>query len=52
MRLATIWIRVAGANGFVMKGVPGMPAAQVARAYVESVEGKRNGQVLDARKFA
>ncbi|QRN97489.1 short chain dehydrogenase [Archangium violaceum] len=35
-----------------MKGVPGMPAAQVARAYVESVEGKGNGQVLDARKFA
>ncbi|WNG39691.1 short chain dehydrogenase [Archangium minus] len=35
-----------------MKGVPGMPAVQVARAYVESVEGKGNGQVLDARKFA
>jgi NAD(P)-dependent dehydrogenase (short-subunit alcohol dehydrogenase family) len=35
-----------------MKGVPGIPAAQVARAYVESVEGKGNGQVLDARKFA
>ncbi|WP_257457747.1 short chain dehydrogenase [Archangium lipolyticum] len=35
-----------------MKGVPGMPAAQVARAYVESVEGKGNGLVLDARKFA
>ncbi|SEM41960.1 NAD(P)-dependent dehydrogenase, short-chain alcohol dehydrogenase family [Stigmatella aurantiaca] len=34
-----------------MKGVPGIPAAQVARAYVESVEGPRSGQVLDARKF-
>lgn len=30
----------------------GMPAADVARAYVESVEGSRNGEVLDARDFA
>ena len=30
----------------------GMPAAEVARAYVESVEGRRNGAVLDAREFA
>lgn len=29
----------------------GMPAARVAAAYVESVEGNRNGEVLDARKF-
>jgi NAD(P)-dependent dehydrogenase (short-subunit alcohol dehydrogenase family) len=35
-----------------MKGVPGLPADTVARAYVESVEGKRQGEVLDARKFA
>lgn len=34
-----------------MKGVPGMPAARVATAYVESVEGHRTGEVLDARKF-
>jgi len=34
-----------------MKGVPGMPAAQVARAYVESIEGRRTGEVLDARRF-
>ena len=34
-----------------MKGVPGMPAAKVASAYVESVEGKRTGEVIDARKF-
>ncbi len=33
-------------------GSPGLPAATVARAYVESVEGKRNGQVLAAREFA
>lgn len=35
-----------------MKGVSGLPADVVARAYVESVEGKRTGEVLDARKFA
>lgn len=30
----------------------GVPAAQVAHAYVQSVEGKANGQVIDARAFA
>jgi NAD(P)-dependent dehydrogenase (short-subunit alcohol dehydrogenase family) len=30
----------------------GMPATEVAAAYVESVEGKRNGEVIDARFFA
>lgn len=30
----------------------GMPAAGVAAAYVESLESKRNGEVLDARRFA
>jgi NAD(P)-dependent dehydrogenase (short-subunit alcohol dehydrogenase family) len=30
----------------------GLPAAVVARAYVESVESARNGEVLDARAFA
>ena len=29
----------------------GMPAAQVAPAYVECVEGSRNGETLDAREF-
>ena len=29
----------------------GMPAAEVARAYVESVEGRRTGETLDARDF-
>ena len=29
----------------------GLPAAKVASAYVESVEGRRNGEVLDARRF-
>lgn len=31
---------------------PGMPAAEVAHAYVESIEGDRNGDVIDARDFA
>ncbi|NMO18124.1 short chain dehydrogenase [Pyxidicoccus fallax] len=34
-----------------MKGVPGMPAEKVAPAYVESVEGTRTGEVIDARRF-
>ncbi len=29
----------------------GMPAEKVARAYVEAVEGQRNGEVIDARRF-
>jgi NAD(P)-dependent dehydrogenase (short-subunit alcohol dehydrogenase family) len=29
----------------------GMPAVDVARAYVASIEGKQTGQVLDARRF-
>ncbi|HEV2854918.1 MAG TPA: short chain dehydrogenase [Thermoanaerobaculia bacterium] len=35
------------------RNVPGggLPAKDVARAYVESVEGKRNGETLDARDF-
>lgn len=33
-------------------GSGGLPAATVARAYVESVEGTRNGEILDARSFA
>ena len=30
----------------------GMPAAEVARAYLDAVRGTHNGQVLDARKYA
>lgn len=30
----------------------GMPAADVARAYVDALGGAHNGQVLDARKYA
>lgn len=32
-------------------GAQGMPASQVAAAYVESVEGSRTGEVLEARNF-
>ncbi|WP_187345070.1 hypothetical protein [Cystobacter ferrugineus] len=35
-----------------MKGIAGMPAEQVARAYVRSIEGSDTGQVIDARRFA
>ena len=36
------------------RNVPGggLPARDVARAYVESIEGNRNGETLDARDFA
>lgn len=33
-------------------GSSGMPAATVAAAYAESVEGRRSGEVLEARRFA
>lgn len=33
-------------------GAPGLPAAEVAEAYIESIEGRRNGEVLQARDFA
>lgn len=33
-------------------GSTGLPAADVARAYIESLEGKMSGQVLDARERA
>jgi NAD(P)-dependent dehydrogenase (short-subunit alcohol dehydrogenase family) len=39
-------------KAFNMKGIVGMPAEQVARAYVRSIEGSDSGQVIDARKFA
>ncbi|MBD2099743.1 short chain dehydrogenase [Leptolyngbya sp. FACHB-261] len=32
-------------------GSDGLPAAQVAAAYVESVESQRTGEILDARSF-
>ncbi|HEY6084234.1 MAG TPA: short chain dehydrogenase [Nitrospira sp.] len=34
-----------------MDPTSGMPAKEVALAYAESVEGKRNGEVLDTRSF-
>jgi len=35
-----------------MDSSSGMPAEKVALAYKESVEGHRNGEVLDVRDFA
>jgi hypothetical protein len=35
-----------------MDPTTGMPAKQVALAYVDSVEGSRNGEVLDTRALA
>ncbi len=35
-----------------MDSSPGLPAAIVARAYLDSVEGKKSGAVIDARAFA
>jgi NAD(P)-dependent dehydrogenase (short-subunit alcohol dehydrogenase family) len=34
-----------------MDGSKGMPAEKVALAYKESVEGQRNGEILDVREF-
>ncbi|ALA58670.1 short chain dehydrogenase [Nitrospira moscoviensis] len=35
-----------------MKGIQGMPAMNVALAYVDSVEGKKTGTVIEVRAFA
>lgn len=35
-----------------MDSTHGMPAATVAKAYLESVDGRRNGEILDVRDFA
>jgi hypothetical protein len=35
-----------------MDPTPGMPAADVAKAYAQSVEGSASGEVIDARKAA
>lgn len=34
-----------------MDSSPGLPAATVAKAYLESVEGRMNGAVIDARRY-
>jgi NAD(P)-dependent dehydrogenase (short-subunit alcohol dehydrogenase family) len=36
---------------FKMDPSPGLPAAEVAKAYVQSIEGNGAGQVIDARKI-
>jgi NAD(P)-dependent dehydrogenase (short-subunit alcohol dehydrogenase family) len=39
-------------HGLGMKGIVGLPAMQVARAYAVSVDGRHTGAVIDARLIA
>ena len=48
--VSPIWVRET-LIAMGMDASEGMPAAQVAFAYKESVEGDRNGEVLDVRRF-
>ena len=41
-----------GTIGQAMDSASGMPAEKTALAYVESVVGKHNGEILDVRDFA
>ena len=49
--VSPVWVKET-MEAMGMDSSTGMPAEQVAFAYVESVEGKRNGEVLDTRSFA
>lgn len=49
--VSPVWVKET-LEAMGMDSAGGMPAKQVALAYVESVEGKRNGEVLDTRDFA
>jgi NAD(P)-dependent dehydrogenase (short-subunit alcohol dehydrogenase family) len=49
--VSPVWVKET-LKALGMDSATGMPAQQVALAYVESVEGTRNGEVLDARSFA
>lgn len=48
--VSPVWVKET-LQALGMDSSSGMPAQQVALAYVESVEGKRNGEVLDTRVF-
>lgn len=48
--VSPIWVKET-LEAMGMDNSKGMPAKQVARAYKESVEGQRNGEVLDVRRF-
>jgi NAD(P)-dependent dehydrogenase (short-subunit alcohol dehydrogenase family) len=49
--VSPIWVKET-MEAMGMDSSSGMPAEKVARAYKESVEGHRNGEVLDVRDFA
>jgi NAD(P)-dependent dehydrogenase (short-subunit alcohol dehydrogenase family) len=49
--VSPVWVKET-LEALGMDSASGMPAKQVALAYVESVEGTRNGDVLDTRAFA
>jgi NAD(P)-dependent dehydrogenase (short-subunit alcohol dehydrogenase family) len=49
--VSPIWVKET-MEAMGMDSSSGMPAEKVARAYQESVEGHRNGEVLDVRDFA
>jgi NAD(P)-dependent dehydrogenase (short-subunit alcohol dehydrogenase family) len=49
--VSPIWVKET-MEAMGMDSSSGMPAEKVARAYKESVEGDRNGEVLDVRDFA
>jgi NAD(P)-dependent dehydrogenase (short-subunit alcohol dehydrogenase family) len=48
--VSPVWVKET-LEAMKMDSATGMPAKQVALAYVESVEGTRNGDVLDTRAF-
>jgi NAD(P)-dependent dehydrogenase (short-subunit alcohol dehydrogenase family) len=49
--VSPIWVKET-MEAMGMDSTSGMPAENVARVYVESIEGNRNGEILDGRKFA
>jgi NAD(P)-dependent dehydrogenase (short-subunit alcohol dehydrogenase family) len=49
--VSPVWVKET-LEAMGMDSASGMPAKQVALAYVESIEGTRNGAVLDTRTFA
>lgn len=49
--VSPIWVKET-MEAMGMDSSSGMPAEKVAKAYKESVEGRRNGEVLDVRDFA
>jgi NAD(P)-dependent dehydrogenase (short-subunit alcohol dehydrogenase family) len=49
--VSPIWVKET-MDAMGMDSSSGMPAEETARAYVESIESRRNGEVLDVRDFS